>query len=66
MLTLPATFSIRVLFKLGTVQKTLGAFDTPAAHITFNNSSVEDFSEPWGVVLQYVHASQLLLFFKQV
>lgn len=62
MLTLPATFSTRILFKLGTVQKTLDAFDTPAAHITFNNSAVEAFSEPWGVVLQYVHSSQLLLF----
>lgn len=71
MLTLPATFSTLILFKLGTVQKTLDAFDTPAAHITFNNSSVEAFSEPRGVVLQRVHSSQLLLvcfffFFKQV
>lgn len=63
MSTLPATFSARVLFQLGAVQKTLDAFDTPAAHITFNNSSVEAFSEPRGVVLQCVHSSQLLPFF---
>lgn len=37
MLTLPATFSTCILFKLGTLQKTLDAFDTAAAHITFNN-----------------------------
>lgn len=61
MSTLPATFSTHILFKLSAVQKTLDAFDTPAAHITFNNSSVEAFSEPRGVVLQCVHSSQLLL-----
>lgn len=66
MLTLPATFSTCILFKLGTLQKTLDAFDTAAAHITFNNSAVEAFSEPWGVVLQYVHSSQLFFSFKQV
>lgn len=62
MLTLPATFSTHILFKLDTMQKTLDAFDTPAAHITSNNSAAEAFSEPWGVVLQYVHSSQLFLF----
>lgn len=62
MLTSPATFSTHILFKLGTVQKTLDAFDTPAAHITSNNSAVEAFSEPWGVVLRYVHSSRLLFF----
>jgi len=62
MLTLPATFSTCILFKLGTVQKTLDAFDTLAAHIASNNSAVEAFTEPWGVVLQYVHSSQLFLF----
>ena len=62
MLTLPATFSTCILFKLGTVQKTLDAFDTLAAHIASINSAVEAFTEPWCVVLQYVHSSQLFLF----